>query len=242
MTGRKRMIQIAIIEDEINIHKEILQFVYEGIHQRKEIGVDIFSSAEEYLAVNQKYEMVITDIELPGISGLELGKRIKQIYSDIYLVFLTSYSEFASESYVIEAYQYILKRDMSVRLPMLVDKVIAKIEKEYTEFCWIGNYRDFKKLYYRDIIYVKKLKGTKYTYYVSNQGKYTERISLNHVFSELSKRGFILADRAYVVNINHVQRMRRNIIYMDNGEEIRVNRAHDMEIKEKIAECWRNLR
>ena len=163
MTGRKRMIQIAIIEDEINIHKEILQFVYEGIHQRKEIGVDIFSSAEEYLAVNQKYEMVITDIELPGISGLELGKRIKQIYSDIYLVFLTSYSEFASESYVIEAYQYILKRDMSVRLPMLVDKVIAKIEKEYTEFCWIGNYRDFKKLYYRDIIYVKKLKGTKYT-------------------------------------------------------------------------------
>lgn len=242
MTGRKRMIQIAIIEDEINIHKEILQFVYEGIHQRKEIGVDIFSSAEEYLAVNQKYEMVITDIELPGISGLELGKRIKQIYSDIYLVFLTSYSEFASESYVIEAYQYILKRDMSVRLPMLVDKVIAKIEKEYTEFCWIGNYRDFKKLYYRDIIYVKKLKGTKYTEYVTNQGKYTERISLNHVFSELSKRGFILADRAYIVNINHVQRMRRNIIYMDNGEEIKVNRAHDMEIKEKIAECWRNLR
>ena len=236
------MIQIAIIEDEINIHKEILQFVYEGIHQRKEIGVDIFSSSEEYLAVNQKYEMVITDIELPGISGLELGKRIKQIYSDIYLVFLTSYSEFASESYVIEAYQYILKRDMSVRLPMLVDKVIAKIEKEYRVFCWIGNYRDFKKLYYRDIIYVKKLKGTKYTEYVTNQGKYTERISLNHVFSELSKRGFILADRAYVVNINHVQRMRRNIIYMDNGEEIRVNRAHDMEIKEKIAECWRNLR
>lgn len=125
---------------------------------------------------------------------------------------------------------------------MLVDKVIAKIEKEYTEFCWIGNYRDFKKLYYRDIIYVKKLKGTKYTEYVTNQGKYTERISLNHVFSELSKRGFILADRAYVVNINHVQRMRRNIIYMDNGEEIKVNRAHDMEIKEKIAECWRNLR
>ena len=125
---------------------------------------------------------------------------------------------------------------------MLVDKVIAKIEKEYTEFCWIGNYRDFKKLYYRDIIYVKKLKGTKYTEYVTNQGKYTERISLNHVFSELSKRGFILADRAYVVNINHVQRMRRNIIYMDNGEEIKVNRAHDMEIKEKIAECWGNLR
>ena len=186
--------------------------------------------------------MVITDKELPGISGLELGKRIKQIYSDIYLVFLTSYSEFASESYVIEAYQYILKRDMSVRLPMLVDKVIAKIEKEYTEFCWIGNYRDFKKLYYRDIIYVKKLKGTKYTEYVTNQGKYTERISINHVFSELSKRGFILADRAYVVNINHVQRMRRNIIYMDNGEEIRVNRAHDMEIKENIAECWRILR
>ena len=54
----------------------------------KKLESIFFQSAEEYLAVNQKYEMVITDIELPGISGLELfGKRIKQIYSDIYLDF-----------------------------------------------------------------------------------------------------------------------------------------------------------
>ena len=238
------MFQIAMIEDEEHTRQEVERLISREFEKLKvqDITTEIYKTAEEFLEVKKHYDVVISDIDLPGKSGIDLGRILKAEQKDICLVFLTSYAEFAVDSYVLEAYQYILKRDMSVRLPMLVDKVIAKIEKEYTEFCWIGNYRDFKKLYYRDIIYVKKLKGTKYTEYVTNQGKYTERISLNHVFSELSKRGFILADRAYVVNINHVQRMRRNIIYMDNGEEIRVNRAHDMEIKEKIAECWRNLR
>ena len=42
----------------------------------------------------------------------EPEKKKKQANPDVYLVFLTSHSEFASESYIIEAYQYILKKDI----------------------------------------------------------------------------------------------------------------------------------
>lgn len=236
------MIRIATIEDDEIIQEEIHQVIVENTNYREEIEVDSYSSAEEYFLAAKDYEMVITDIELPGISGLELGKKVKQMNPEVYLVFLTFYSEFASDSYIIEAYQYILKKDMQQRLPALVDKVSARIKKENSEFCWIGNNRDIQKIYYKEIIYIKKVKGSKYAEYVTTDGIYTARLSLNQVFEQLCNSGFILADRAHAINVNHVKRLRGNTIYMDNGEEIEVSRAQSTKVKEKIAAYWRLLR
>lgn len=233
------MIRIATIEDEKIIQEEICRVITSVTNYKEEIKVDSYFSAEDYLLAAKDYELVITDIELPGISGLELGRKVRQMNPEVYLVFLTSYSEFASESYIIEAYQYILKKDMQERLPALVDKVIARIKKENSEFFWVGNSRDIKKIYYKEIIYIKKIKGSKYAEYVTADGMYTARLSLNQVYEKMKSNGFILADRAHVVNVNHVKRLRGNTIYMDNGEEIEVSRVQSLQVKEKIAEYWR---
>lgn len=236
------MIRIATIEDEKIIQEEICRVITSVTNHKEEIKVDSYFSAEDYFLAAKAYELVITDIELPGISGLELGRKVRQMNPEVYLVFLTSYSEFASESYIIEAYQYILKKDMQERLPALVDKVVARIKKENSEFFWIGNSRDIKKIYYKEIICIKKIKGSKYAEYVTADGMYTARLSLNQVFEKIKNNGFILADRAHVVNVNHVKRLRGNTIYMDNGEEIEVSRVQSLQVKEKIAEYWRLLK
>ena len=104
------MIRIATIEDEKVVQEEICQAITSVIDHKEEMEVDSYFSAEDYFLAAKDYELVITDIELPGISGLELGKKVRQMNPEVYLVFLTAYSEFASESYIIEAYQYILKK------------------------------------------------------------------------------------------------------------------------------------
>ena len=93
------------------------------------------------MLVGGRYDLVISDIELPGISGLELGKRIKENNPDVYLVFLTSHSEFASESYIIEAYQYILKKDIEERLSPLIERVVHEIKKDTIKILYV-----FKRL------------------------------------------------------------------------------------------------
>ena len=127
------MIKIATIEDEENIRQEIVRYIKKGIGSIEGVEVDVYESAERYLLVGGRYDLVISDIELPGISGLELGKRIKENNPDVYLVFLTSHSEFASESYIIEAYQYILKKDIEERLSPLIERVVHEIKKGYEE-------------------------------------------------------------------------------------------------------------
>ena len=177
------------------------------------------------MLVGGRYDLVISDIELPGISGLELGKRIKENNPDVYLVFLTSHSEFASESYIIEAYQYILKKDIEERLSPLIERVVHEI-----------------KIYYKDIVCIQKIKGSKYAEYITENGKYMERLSMNQILEQIHSNDFILVDRGHAVNVNHIVRVWGNVIQMDNGEEITVSRVQSSQVKEKITAYWRALR
>lgn len=104
------MIRVAAIEDDEVVRQEIFENIQRSIGEDEEIEISVFPSAEEYLASEVGYELVITDIELPGIDGMELAMRVKAKNPEVYLVFLTSYTEFVMESYIIEAYQYILKK------------------------------------------------------------------------------------------------------------------------------------
>ena len=106
------MFQIAMIEDEEHTKQEVERLISREFEKLKvqDITTEIYKTAEEFLEVKKHYDVVISDIDLPGKSGIDLGRILKAEQKDICLVFLTSYAEFAVDSYVLEAYQYILKR------------------------------------------------------------------------------------------------------------------------------------
>ena len=106
----------------------------------------------------------------------------------------------------------------------------------------IGTLSDRKaKIYYRDIIYLYKSKGAKYVNYVTEDGIYRERISLEAALKELDSRIFIPAGRGYVVNMRRILKIRRNVLYMEKGYEVQVSQAKLSEVKQQISRCWREI-
>lgn len=237
------MIKIAIVEDE----KEMMIITKNTIQKEMKAfelsTIDSFFCAEDFmekLRTGVEYDILFLDIELPGISGLELGRIVKDKHSDIKTVFLTSYSEFAAESYEIEAYQYILKSDMNIRLPKVVNGLCKEIIKNRTLYRWIGNRQDREKIFYCDIIFARKIKGAKYVEYITSKGTYKERINLEDLFLELQNNGFVMVERGHIVNMNHIVRVNGNIVYLDNNEGIAISRARTAKVKEQLNEFWRS--
>ena len=130
------MFQIAMIEDEEHTRQEVERLISREFEKLKvqDITTEIYKTAEEFLEVKKHYDVVISDIDLPGKSGIDLGRILKAEQKDICLVFLTSYAEFAVDSYVLEAYQYILKQDLEFRLPGVAEQLIEKLQKQKKEF------------------------------------------------------------------------------------------------------------
>lgn len=236
------MIRIGIIDDEEEMRNQIRECIEKGIKQLEEIEIYTFSDAESFLKVlheGEKFEIVFTDIQMLNMNGMTLGREIRKLQPELYLVYVTSYMEYAAESYIIDAYQYILKQDMEYRLPDIVEQLFDKINKKSKKFRIVGTGTERKKIYYQDIVYLYKMKGSKYVCFVTVDREYRERISMENLLKEIDDNKFVTVERGYVVNLQHIMRIAGNILYLDQNNQISISRVRVPEVKQRLLQYWR---
>ncbi len=57
----------------------------------------------------KKPQLVFLDIDMGEMSGIELGEKIKALYEDIIIVYITAYEKYALEAFQVRAFHYLLK-------------------------------------------------------------------------------------------------------------------------------------
>ncbi len=82
---------------------------------------DNFNEALEYGKKN-KIELAVLDIELGSENGIELARQLHLIDENIYIIFITSYAQYALDAYSVDGIAYIMK-------PYLDEDVIKAINK-----------------------------------------------------------------------------------------------------------------
>lgn len=238
------MIKVAVVDDDETALEQVRACI-EGIDDLPEdVEISTFCGAEEFLSKigpDDICHVLFTDIQMNGMDGIELGAVIRERFPHIFLIFLTSFSHYAVDSYTVDAYQYILKQQMGERIPPVMRKLILKIQKERKKFRIIETANGGNKVFYQDIIYIKKVKGSKYVEYMTLNGIFRERIAIEQLMLEMNSKEFILAERGYIVNIGHIVQVKGNVIDMINGEQIVVSRGRLADVRMKINEQWGEL-
>ena len=237
------MIKIAVVDDEKHMREYILKRVKNITEKYNDIEIIPFADGEECIGAIEKentFRIFLLDIGMKGMTGLDCGKVIKKKCPEGYIIFLTSYSEYAAASYVIEAYQYILKEDMEERLQDVLVRLMDQMQKKEKEYRLIGNTANVRKLYLSDIIYIYKEQRSKYIRYVTEQGEYRERISLGKLMEELDSEDFILVERGYLVNIKHIVSWDGNMLYLHDNKRVDISRDRSRHVKEYIHQYWRD--
>ncbi|WP_334290747.1 response regulator [Oribacterium sp. NK2B42] len=119
-------------EDVINviIHKidwEALGFSVQGYAHN---GLEALEMAEE-----EQPDVVMTDIKMPYMDGLELAKRLKQQYPTIKIIIFSGFDEFeyAKEAIRLEAEEYILKPIDATELSEVFKRIKSALDKEFDE-------------------------------------------------------------------------------------------------------------
>lgn len=241
------MIRIAIVDDEKDMLDMICQVLRQSINEDKEVKICRYTSGEAFLSEmdrGQTFDILFTDIQMSEISGIEVGKKIYSTWPQIYIIFITSYTEYAAESYAIEAYQYILKQDLEYRLPVVATRLITKIKQDNKQYRIMKTDSGKEKIYYKDIIYIYKLKSSKYVHFITLSGEYRERreyrerTTLQQVYEELGREPFLMVERAYIVNALHISKLCGDTIYLEGDDQVKISRAKLPEIKRQINRYW----
>jgi DNA-binding response OmpR family regulator len=104
--------QVLVVDDEGAIRYSVSKTL-----QRIGYEVEEADSGEKALEViaNREYDVILTDIRMPGISGVDLLKRIKDISPDAIVILMTGYASLgtAVESLRLGAHDYLIKPSSS---------------------------------------------------------------------------------------------------------------------------------
>lgn len=234
------MIRIAFCDDDLAVLNELNMLLeqYRTEHKR-EIVYTAFQSPIELLAEIEKgtrWDILLLDVLMPGENGISVAKEIRRYDSVAKIIFLTSSSEFAVESYTVSAFFYQIKPISQEDFFRLMDSVLFECEKAQQSSlvlrCKSGITRiNLEKLEYCEVT------GRTLVFHLEN-GKVLESAgSLDELCEKLRQYDcFLRSHRSFLVNMEYIQNISYKAITLDSLAEIPIPHGKCSDIKRKYLE------
>ncbi|MBR4084132.1 MAG: response regulator transcription factor [Lachnospiraceae bacterium] len=235
------MIRIAICDDEPSMVQQNEEMVRSSL-QTLGIGYEIVTYTQssnllcDIVEDESFYDLILSDIEMPEISGMELVDKVKKHLPDVKIIFITSHIEYAIDAYELSVFRYVPKGNREEKLEQAIQDAAKLIELEAGQEYTIQTNNRLERINYRDIFYI--MRDGKNAEITSNQGVSKVRKSLQQVYEELNAPEFIFIERGCIVNIIHIMKVHEGMIYLKNQDTLPVSRSHLQEVKQKIAQFW----
>ena len=232
--------RIVIVEDDILFAEEAKKTMQDFFTAKGEV-VDIrrleATTLLEELNGQKNYDIYLFDVEMPGMNGLELAKKVQFKDRNARIVFPTSYGKYALQSIRIGAYDYILKDSDQKELYRILERICQE-EKAHREDYYIILTRSYGyKVLMDNILYLTKEK--KYVFFQCLNGAvYMERDSMENIYRRLPKERFMMISKGIVVNMKHIMRFEKLEVTMQDGTTLPVSRKMGADMRDKLADYW----
>lgn len=214
----------CIIIDDEPLAIDLLESYVSKIEDLKLIGS--FNNPLEALKIlrENSVDLLFLDIQMPEITGVEFKKIISP---DVKVIFTTAYSEYALESYDLNAVDYLLKPITFQRFLQAVEKVKHKnttIEVvSDTDYLFVKTEYRHQKLFFSDILFLKGLSD--YVAIQTKDGKVLTLQNMKDFEQVLPKNKFIRVHKSYIVSLEHIEYIERNRIIIQ-GEYIPIGATY----------------
>lgn len=206
------MLKALVCDDEAPARSELRYLLSEAG------GVEVVGEAGNALEALQlikavPYDVVFLDIDMPGLSGMQLAEVLVSIDRQPAIVFVTAHSEHAVKAFEVDATDYLVKPVELARLRQAISRLTpseadapARVERVPVE-------KAGKKLLLEvgDIFYI--MAKDDYSYLYTDSERYLSTISLAQLEQKLEPRGFFRVHRRFLVNLSQV----REVVPMYGG-------------------------
>jgi DNA-binding LytR/AlgR family response regulator len=218
--------KIALCENE-EVFAAAQQKICRGIFDKMNIEYEIatFQSAEVFLNVfntgRTRYDLLILDIMMDGMDGMELARKIREADKNATIIFLTSNRDYALQGYDVNALHYLMKPIDAVVLERLIK--VAYNEKFADNFLVIKIGTQHLRIPANDIICLeitgRRVEITLLDRTVTYSGKFKD------LLAELPKERFVRCHQAFAVNVKNIRELGKQEATAINGKKIPVSRT-----------------
>jgi DNA-binding LytR/AlgR family response regulator len=243
------MIHVAVCDDDPNVTASIHRYLKKKDEQlqTETLHISLFDSGADFLMAIEHgaiFHIVFMDIQMDGLNGIEVGQilRKRPDGDDFILIYISSHNSYFHEVVQLGTYRFIGKPIKDAELDCVFSRALTQalkyksvITPRLFSFKFGGEVQLVRT---DDIAYLKNQKRLIALYVWKHTEKSVRILSkfystIDEVRGQLPKEQFVQCERSYIVNLNYVQRLRKDeFVLMDECTKIPVGRTYRDEMKD----------
>lgn len=224
--------KIAVCEDE-EAHLEKFSSMLSSWSSQRGVDVDCsnFKTAEALLMLwgDVIFDVLILDIEMGKMTGMELAKTIRRMDEDVTIIFVTSHTSYSLEGYEVNPLHFLTKPLDENKFYTVLDKALAIYNLKNEGQLIVNTADGAKRLVSDRILYISMYSHDANICTVSDS--FSIRATARELMEDLPSH-FLSCHRSYIVNMMKVDCVFSDYLVLLNKTEIPISRGHSKEVRD----------
>ncbi len=224
--------KVAVVDDTREDIRQLKDYIDRfGKEEGQVFTVDTCSGAEEFLTAGIHPDLLLLDIDMPGMKGIDLARRLRKQGDDTVLVFVTRMPQYALDGYQVDAVDYILKPVSYPEFALKLKKAIRYVQLRRDVRLALNTVEGVVPVSCMDILYVES--DLHYLTYHLKTTDYRVRGTLGKAEKELPPELFARCNNSYLVNFRYVKAIEKEDVVVE-GRRLKISRGKKAEFLDRF--------
>lgn len=223
------------IKDLLAIEKLVLKYKSQG--PDSEFVLEKFSDPSRVsagIAKGKFSDIYILDMLMPGRTGIDLGRQLRNSGCNNVIIFITTSDDYALDAYGVQAIRYLLKPVNEGELFEALDYALSYMNVKTEPLYLIKTTDGLVQRPYFKIEYIEN-SGRKLEVHLTD-GEVLKSIFIRKSFEEeicevADKNNFIQVHKSFLINMDYVQQLDQDYVLMESGAYLPVSKAKASAVK-----------
>lgn len=227
------MIRIALVEDDKNYIETLKNYLhtYEKKCNQK-IKVTVFMDGEDIVTgYKADYDIILMDIEMMFMNGMTAAEKIREMDSEVIIIFITNMPQYVMEGYKVDALDYVIKPLTYFALSQRIDRALNRLHKRTKRYIMIALKGGMQKVDVSRIKYIEVQNHDAIIYTVDEI--FTTRETLTNLEDLIGSKAFFRCNKCYLVNLEYVDGIQNYDIAIGK-DIIQVSRSKKKEFMDNL--------
>lgn len=190
-----------------------------GVH----LQISSFHNAESFLfqyADEKNFDILLLDIEMGKMNGVELAKKVREGNKEVQIVFITGYMEYISAGYDVEALHYLLKPVTEEKLFDVLDRACEHLKNKARSILFHTGSETVRIPLYE----IRSLEVRQNYVTIHADEDYTIKKPLRELEKQLDE-SFFRTSRSCLVNLHYIKKITKTDVTLKDSTVLPLSRG-----------------